>query len=47
VLAARQKEDHGASVDLQEMLAKMLESSYSSDTKKTRGGWLISKDRPI
>ncbi len=47
VLAARLKEDHGASVDLLEMLARMLESSYSGGTKVTRGGWFMSKERPV
>ncbi|MBX9670143.1 MAG: hypothetical protein K2X93_21260 [Candidatus Obscuribacterales bacterium] len=47
VLAARLKDDHGASVDLLELLAKMLDSSYSSGTKITRGGWIMSKERPI
>ncbi|MBX9693203.1 MAG: hypothetical protein K2Z81_12515 [Cyanobacteria bacterium] len=47
VLAARLKDDHGASVDLLDLLARMLESSYSSGTKVTRGGWFMSKERPV
>ncbi len=47
VLAARLKNDHGASVDLLDLLAKMLESSYSIGTKVTRGGWFMSKERPV
>jgi hypothetical protein len=47
VLAAKLKADHGASGDLLEFLAKMLESSYSGGTKITRGGWFMSQKRPV
>ncbi|MDZ4837734.1 MAG: hypothetical protein SGJ27_28445 [Candidatus Melainabacteria bacterium] len=47
VLAANLKADHGASGDLLEHLAKMLESSYPGGTKITRGGWFMSSKRPV
>lgn len=47
VLAAKLKGDHGASGDLLEYLAKMLESSYAGGTKVTRGGFFMSKSRPV
>jgi hypothetical protein len=47
VLAAKLKGDHGASGDMLEYLAKMLESSYEGGTKVTRGGWFMSKSRPV
>lgn len=47
VLAANLKADHGASGDLLEHLAKMLESSYAGGTKITRGGWFMSSKRPV
>ena len=47
VLAAKLKIDHGASGDLLEMLAKMLESSYAGGTKVSRGGWMLSKNKPV
>jgi hypothetical protein len=45
VLAAKLKADHGASGDLLEYLAKMLESSYAGGTKVSRSG-LFGK-RPV
>lgn len=47
VLAAKLKGDHGASGDMLEYLAKMLESSYEGGTKITRAGWFMSKSRPV
>jgi len=47
VLAAKLKTDHGASGDLLELVAKMLESSYAGGTKIERGGWFMSKQRPV
>ena len=47
VLAANLKADHGASEDLLEHLAKMLESSYPGGTKISRAGWFMSSKRPV
>jgi hypothetical protein len=47
VLAAKMRADHGASGDLLEFLAKMLESSYAGGTKVSRGGWFLSGNRPV
>ncbi len=47
VLAAKLRGDHGASEDLLDLLAKMLEGSYPSGTKVARGGWFMSKQRPV
>jgi hypothetical protein len=47
VLAANLKADQGASGDLLEHLAKMLEASYPGGTKISRAGWLLSSKRPV
>ena len=47
VLAANLKADHGASGDLLEHLAKMLEASYAGGTKISRAGWFMSSKRPV
>lgn len=47
VLMAALREDHGASKDLLNQLAKMLSGAYPSGTTITRGGWFMSSDRPV
>lgn len=47
VLAAKLRADHGASGDLLELVAKMLETSYAGGTKVQRGGWFLSGKRPV
>ena len=47
VLAASLRMEHQESGDLLEFLAKKLEQSLPQNTTVTRGGWFLSKDRPV
>lgn len=47
VLAATLKNDHGASRDMLEQLAKMLSASYPGGTTISRGGFFMSSNRPV
>jgi len=47
VLAAALRADHGATGDLLEHMARMLEGSYPGGTTVSRSGWMMSKTRPV
>jgi hypothetical protein len=47
VLANMLKSDRQASADLVEVLASMLEGSLPDKAKIVRGGWFMSKNRPV
>lgn len=47
VLIASLKADHKEAADALEYLAKMLELSLPEATQIKRGGWMMSKSRPV
>jgi hypothetical protein len=47
VLAAALKQDNQDSLDLLEFLAQKLELSLPQNTTVARGGWFLSKKRPV